>query len=106
MEMFYKKDNCKVIVYKFFEDKTALIFSPNLAGRQNGNGWEKIKVSQLIPIEYFDNYKGSSMSKTERNKIKERLILTKAEWTCTDGVSYSNCDEAIKHEQEVINNAE
>ena len=46
------------------------------------------------------------MSKSERNKIKERLTLTAAVWTCTDGISYSTCDEAIKHEQEVINNAQ
>ena len=54
MQMYYKKDNWLVKVYHFFEDKTALIFSPSAAGRQNGNGWEKVKISQIIPLEYYD----------------------------------------------------
>ena len=99
MKMFYKKDNCLVDVYHFFEDKTALIFSPVLGSRQNGNGWAKIKIGQLIPEDYYDKNKNSFMSKTERNKIKEKLTLTHAIWTCTDGTSFEDCDKAIEHER-------
>ena len=105
MEMYYKKENCMVKVYNFFEDKTVLIFNPSLAGRQNGMGWERVKISQLIPseyVEYIDKHRKGFMSKTERNKIKERLILTYAEWTCSDGKIFDNCDEAIRHEKELM----
>ena len=100
--MYYKKDNCLVKVYHFFEDKTALIFSPSAAGRQNGNGWEKVKISQIIPLEYYDENKKGFMSKTERNKIKERLILSEAKWICSDGVTFNDCDKAITHERNLM----
>lgn len=102
MQMYYRKDNCLVEVYHFFEDKTALIFSPSTAGRQNGNGWEKVKIGQIIPLEYYNENKKGFMSKTERNKIKERLTLTYAEWTCTDGSIFDNCDEAIAYEKKIM----
>lgn len=102
MRMFYRKDNAIVEVYKFFENKTALIFSPSIAGNQNGNGWQQVKVSQLIPIEYYDENKNGFMSNTERTKIKKRLTLTEAKWACTDGVIFNDCDKAIAHERELI----
>ena len=109
--MFFKKEESEVEVYHFFEDKTALIFSPSLAGKQNGNGWSKVKLSQLIPLEYFNKETNGFMSKTERNKIKDRLTLTKAVWTCSDGENFEDCDKAIAHEKETMekevdNNAE
>lgn len=102
MKMYYRKNEIIVEVYHFFEDKTALIFSPDIAGRQNGNGWEKVKLSQLIPLEYFDEHDKRFMSKTERNKIKERLTLTEAIWTCSDGIAFKDFDKAILHERELI----
>ena len=44
------------------------------------------------------------MSKTERNKIKERLTLSSAQWTCSDGIVFNDCDKAIKHEYEIMTN--
>lgn len=105
MKMYYKKDNCIVEVYHFFENGTALIFNPSLAGRSNGCGWNKVKMSQLIPEEYADEYKKGFMSKTERNKIKERLVLIEATWVCTDGLYFNNFDNAIEHEREIMKNA-
>lgn len=102
MKMYYRKNEIIVEVYHFFEDKTALIFSPDIAGRQNGNGWEKVKLSQLIPLEYFDEHDKRFMSKTERNKIKERLTLTEALWTCSDGIAFKDFDKAILYERELI----
>ena len=102
MKMYFKKEDCEVEVYHFFEDKTALIFSPYLASIQNGNGWNKVKLGQLIPLEYFNKETNGFMSKTERNKIKSRLTLTKALWTCSDGESFEDCDKAIAHEKEAI----
>lgn len=111
MKLYYKKDNCMVEVYHFFEDRTALIFNPSLAGRCNGTGWDKVKISSLIPEEYADTYKKGFTSTTEKNKIKKRLTLSYAEWTCTDGKIFNSCDDAIEHERkimikEAIDNAE
>ena len=111
MKMYFKKDESEVEVYHFFENNTALIFSPSLAGRQNGNGWSKVKLGQLIPLEYFNKETNGFMSKTARNKIKDRLTLTKAVWTCSDGENFEDCNKAIAHEKEVMgeeadNNAE
>lgn len=92
MKFYYKKKNILVDVYHFFEDKTALIFDPSI------QGWEKIKMSNLVPEEYWDPNKPGFMSKSERNKIKERLVLTHAIWTCTDGAEFRDCNEAIEHE--------
>lgn len=102
MKMFYKKDNAFVEVYKFFENGTALLFSPSLHGSR-GNGWERVKYSQLIPEEYYDPAADKGfMSKTEKNKIKKRLTLTHAIWTCTDGMEFFDCNEAIGHEKELM----
>ena len=107
MQMFYKNGNRIVEVYKFFDNKTVLVYDPLLASRQNGNSWSVIPLKHLIPLEYYNEHKENFfLSKTEKNKIKERLTLTKAEWTCTDGVSFNSCEEAINHEMEVIKNAE
>lgn len=105
MKMFYKKDNTFVEVYNFFAKdgkSVALIFSPSAQGKQ-GNGWIEVKPSQLIPKEYYDptTVKGF-MSKTQRNKIKKRLSLTSAIWTCSDGTSFSDIENAIAHEKEIM----
>lgn len=103
MQMYCKKYGCSVKVYRFFENRTALIFNPSLAGKQNGNGWDMIPLKTLIPLEYYNEHKDSCfMSKTERNKIKARLTLTKAEWACTDGLFFNDCNEAIAHEYELV----
>ena len=101
--MFYKKDNCLVEVYGIIaEEKTALIFSPSLAGRQNGNGWEKVKLNTLIPEEYYNPEVHQFMSKNERNKIKERLTLIGAKWETSDNIIYNDIEKAILHEKEII----
>lgn len=103
--MFYKSDKCIVEIYNFFDNKTVLIFSPQAANQQHGNGWIYTSIKNLIPIEYYNEHKDIFlMSKSERKKIKERLTLTKAEWTCSDGLSFNFCDSAIKHEMEIFNN--
>lgn len=105
MQMFSKNENRIVEVYKFFDNKTALIYNPLVASRQNGNGWCITPLKNLIPLEYYNEHKENFfLSKTEKNKIKERLTLTKAEWTCTDGTSFNSCEDAINHEMEVMKN--
>ena len=101
MKMYYRKNEIIVEVYHFFEDKTALIFSPDIAAKQNGNGWERVKMGQLIPLEYFDEHDKRFMSKTKQKKIKERLTLTEALWTCSDGIAFKDFNKAILHEREL-----
>lgn len=106
IKMFYINDACEVTVYQFFEDKTALIFSPISASRQKGKGgWLKVSVKNLLPLDFYSEYfnRKGFMSKTEKNKIKERLTLTQAVWTCSDGTSFTNCDEAIEYEKIIMN---
>jgi hypothetical protein len=104
--MYNKKDNTVVDIYHFNLDDTVTVYSSHLAARQNGNGWTKLKLKNLIPLDYYDEEKKGYMSKIERNKIKERLTLTSAIWTCTDGASFSNCNEAISHEYKLFKEEE
>ena len=100
IELFSKVSHCTVNVYNFFDNKTALVFDPNQAGRCKGNGWQIIALKNLIPPEYVTDE--MFMSKSEKNKIKERLILTQATWTCTDGIDFDDCEKAIIHEKELM----
>ena len=100
LELFCKITHCNVKVYKLFDNKTALIFDPRQAGRCKGNGWQIVAMKNLIPLEYVTDE--MFMSKTEKNKIKERLTLTQATWTCTDGVDFDDCEKAIIHERDLM----
>ena len=100
IELFSKASHCTVRVYNFFDNKTALVFDSNQAGRCKGNGWQIIAIKNLIPLEYVTD--DMFMSKSEKNKIKERLTLTQAIWTCTDGVDFDDCEKAIIHEKELM----
>ena len=102
LRMFYKKDNCFVDVYKIFDDKTVMIFSPFIADKQNGNGWNIVKIGQLIPEEYYNNNFNSIITGNERSKIKKRLTIIQAKWACTDGTIFNDCDKAIAYEHELI----
>lgn len=106
VEMFDKRTTNFVDAYAFYNDKTVLIFNPQLAKTNTGhNGWEVIARKHLIPAEYVDIL-GNFVSKTERNKIKKRLSLTKAVWECTDGESYDDIEEAITHEKGLMDSEE
>ena len=100
IELFSKVSHCTVKVYNFFDNKTALIFDPNQAGRCKGNGWQIVAIKNLIPLEYVTN--DMYMSKSVKNKIKERLVLSYAIWTCTDGTNFNNCEAAIDHERALM----
>ena len=101
VEMKLRKTGETVRVYNFSIDGTssiATIYSPTLAGRQQGNGWQTVKVSALVPVDLCAD--DGFCSKTKKNKIKSRLKLISAEWQCTDGSVYTHeyLEDAIKHE--------
>lgn len=102
MKMYDKKSTNIVEAVDFYSDGTVLIYDPNLGARQNGNGWITVKRNRLIPADYAEMFV-SGMSKTEKNKIKERLTLVEATWATSDGNLYNNIDIAIEHEKELMN---
>ena len=100
-EMIFRKTGNVVRVYNISVENGisfATIFDTNVAGAQNGNGWQTVKMSKLIPLDLWVN--GEFCSKTKKNKIKSRLKLISAEWQCTDGsvFTHEHIEDAIKHE--------
>lgn len=74
--------------------------------------WETLSVSAIVPLDCHIASDGDGCnSKTERNKIKEKLTLDKAIWVCSDGTSFlslienhhEGLNEAIKHEKGLLN---
>lgn len=104
-EMIYRKTGETVRVYGISVENCnslATVFIPSLAGKQQGNGWQTVKTSALVPMEFWVD--GSFCSKTKKSKIKSRLKLITAEWQCTDGTvfTHEHLDDAIKHEAELM----
>lgn len=97
MKMYYKKRNCLVEVGAIFENGTAKVFLPDVMN------WTTVKLSKLVPEEYWDKENKNYISKTERNKIKEKLTLSHAVWTCSDGVSFQDIEQAINYERSLKN---
>ncbi len=100
-EMRFKKTGEIVRVYDV-TDGIATIFDPSLYQRQN-NGWAKVKTSQVVPLDFPLNSK-DYVSKTKKNKAKDRMQLVDATWRTTDGMlwNHSNIDAAIEHELELM----
>ena len=101
MKMYDKKSTNVVEAVDFYSDGTVLVYDPNLSARQNGNGWITIKRNRLIPADYAEMFI-SGMSKTEKNKIKDRLKLYYAEWMTSDGEVYKDIDLALNHEKQLM----
>lgn len=106
LEMIYRKTGESVRVYDISvvdgTHSSAVIYIPSLAGKQNGNGWQTVKTSALVPPEFWvDN---SFCSKTKKNKIKSRLKLITAEWQCTDGTifTHDHIEDAITYEAKLM----
>lgn len=100
-EMRLKRSAQVVRVYSI-QDNMALIFNPETYKKQN-NGWEKIKISSLVPLDYPVNAE-EYIGKTQKNKAKQRMRLTSAIWLTTDGKEWAheNYEEAINHEIELM----
>ena len=69
--------------------------------RPSQNMFETVQMKILVPLDYsFNN--GDLASKSEKNKIKEKLTLSYAEWTCTDGTVFNNCNDAIEYQRKLL----
>lgn len=105
MKFFYKKDNCLVECYDMpcaANNDTALIFSPSLAGRQNGNGWIRVRMKYLIPEEYSRPWSNDFVSNELDETIKKRILNVIMEdyvyFVCSDQVKFGDYIEAQRHE--------
>lgn len=101
-EMRLKPSGNTVRVYSVSQDGTALVFDSERYIKNN-NGWEKVKASRLVPLDYPLNSE-DYCSKTKKNRAKSRLHLEDATWKGTDGTiwSHSQIEEAIAHELELM----
>ncbi len=98
-EMRLRKTGETVRVYAIDPvENIATIFCPAQYIKVN-NGWMKIKVSQLVPMDFPINNK-DCVSKTKKNKAKDRMKLIEATWQTSDGNlwSHSDIDAAVEHE--------
>ena len=79
-------------------ENIATIFSASQYTKTN-NGWQKIKLSQLVPMDFPINNK-DYISKTKKNKAKDRMKLIEATWQTSDGNlwNHSDIDAAVEHE--------
>ena len=107
--MYQRKSGKKLEVYNYFSDSShtwAICFDPEFASRNNGQGWVRVKLTELVPEQHVNMDTKQFMSKTERNRIKSQLKLHSAIWECTDGEQFENhrLDEAIEHQRELMSN--
>lgn len=102
-EMKKRKNGEIVRVYHIFENM-ATTFSPALY-KSKGNGWERLKLTQLIPIDMpIEN--NEVISQTEKNKAKKRMKILNATWLTSDKEmwTHENIEKAIEHEVELMRN--
>lgn len=98
-EMRLRKTGETVRVYAINPpENIATIFSASQYTKTN-NGWQKIKLSQLVPMDFPINNK-DYISKTKKNKAKDRMKLIEATWQTSDGNlwNHSDIDAAVEHE--------
>lgn len=102
-KVYYKKQHRVVEMYGIDVDHgVAMVFDSMQASKNGGNGWVKIPIKHLIPVEYVDESTGGYMSKSERNSIKQHIHMVEAKWECEDGMTYNNLEDAIAHQKELL----
>ena len=104
--MYLRKKNRRVEVYAIDAvNGMAVIYDPCVAAGNpgHGGGWQRVKLSSLIPEKYYNPITGDFQSKTEKNHYKSRLQLIAATWQCSDGEVFDHADIelAINHEREL-----
>ena len=108
-EMILRTTGEKVQVYNLYVDQTAIIWSDEQARRRThgeGNGWMRIKISKLIPLNKVGTFNPSIT--TLMNKAKRRLGLRDDIWVTSDGVCFHNDykEEAIRYELKLMEREE
>jgi hypothetical protein len=103
-EMRRKKDEAPVRVYSISPDGIATIFDIG-AYKNTGNGWQKIGITKLIPMDMPLNHK-EVITKTLKNKAKDRMKIVDATWETSDGQQWTHAEieNAVMHEIELMKN--
>jgi hypothetical protein len=105
-EMIYRKTGEMVRVYGISVENgvsMATIYRASTAGiGQPANGWMTVKMTALVPPDFWVN--DAYCTKTKKNKIKSRLKLITAEWQCTDGTvfTHEHLEDAIAYEAKLM----
>lgn len=105
--MWCKMTNTDVDVYEMnVNDKNCLVYNPQIAGNQCGNGWVVVARKNLIPYPYAETYKIPAMTKTKYNKAKSHLHLLDAIWETTDGTQFDHehIEDAVMYQMELDKN--
>ena len=97
MKMYDKKSANIVEAVDFYSNGTVLIYNPNIGG----DGWVTIQRKRLIPVDYAEELI-KAKEKSKINFYRNRLKLIYAEWETSDGKIFSNLDEAIEYEKELM----
>lgn len=108
--MYHRKNGKRYEVYEYRTEgahTVAVCFDTEQAGRNNGAGWCRVRLRDLVPEAHANKATGEFQSNTERAKIKHQLKLVYAIWECTDGRRYdhSAIEEAMEH-QKILMEAE
>lgn len=88
MKMFYKKDQCFVEVYHFFENNTALFYKEE-------KGWGKENIIEFVPEEYLSL---NHIHMDIKEKFEEKLYENELGWVTSDGITFFEYDNALLHE--------
>lgn len=102
--MYHRKNGKRYEVYDYITEEGkhtfAICYDTEQAGRC-GQGWCRMRLKDLVPAAHANPITGQFMSKSERNRIKEKLQIVSATWKCTDGELYdhSMLNEAIEHQR-------
>ena len=103
VKMWNKKKGWVVDVYQFFENGMAMTWSDECAHFQKySTGWEIVKASSLVPIDFYETHKDKYVSDSERKQLKSKLTFVAGApdtWIATDGTAFKECGLAIKHEK-------
>lgn len=99
-----KKTGRVVDVYsiKHKDGKMIAIVFDLIKYRDTNNGWDKIPLKKLVPMDTPS--RNEIPSKNRINKIKRRLKIESAIWKTSDGqlFTHDHIDDAIKHEEMIM----
>ncbi len=103
-KMWNKKSGYIVEVFQIHPNGTATVWSDECAKKMHYNtGWEVVKMSVLVPLDFYKIHKDCYISEKDRKEMKKRLVYNSSTWTTSDNLVFTDCDKAIIHERSLVN---
>ena len=92
------RPNGEIVRVYAIENEIATIFNPSQFMKSD-QGWQRISVKKLVPVDY-ELHNAQTVSKTQKNKAKNRIKLIDAVWETSDGIKWEHkyLESAISHE--------